>query len=221
MAETEASMIERLHARYSAQIINGSYRQPRYARATHVASTAGAGSVPKRIADYISTDCLMPPESTRTATERSRHWTELNGSIYGHEVKVSRSDWLSELADPTKAEEWARYCHHWYLVAPEGIVRDDLPDGWGLMVPRGNSLVIAVKAPRRDPLPMPPNMTASLARAIAKTESGLSARVAAARALRDFGRQVYSIDPIGGHLLVDQVWEAAEDAAARVERGEA
>ena len=57
--------------------------------------------------------------------------------LVGHELKVSRADWLHELAQPEKAETWFRECHSWYLVAiHESIVLEgELPPGWGLMVP--------------------------------------------------------------------------------------
>lgn len=58
-------------------------------------------------------------------------------TLVGHEVKVSRSDWRSELKHAGKAEFWADACHAWYIVAPTpGIVPvEELPEGWGLMVP--------------------------------------------------------------------------------------
>lgn len=57
--------------------------------------------------------------------------------LVGHELKVSRSDWLHELDQPHKAGAWADECHQWWVVAPDTeVVRvDELPDGWGLMVP--------------------------------------------------------------------------------------
>ena len=56
--------------------------------------------------------------------------------LVGHEIKVSRSDWLHELAQVGKADAWADQCHAWYVVAPAGIVQDgELPPDWGLMVP--------------------------------------------------------------------------------------
>jgi hypothetical protein len=51
-----------------------------------------------------------------------------------HEVKVTRADWLRELADPAKAEAWWHWCHQLWVVTPPGIVHDgELPPGWGLM----------------------------------------------------------------------------------------
>lgn len=64
-------------------------------------------------------------------------FTTASGRILiGHEIKVSRSDWLHELAEVGKADAWADQCHAWYVVAPPGIVKaEELPPDWGLMVP--------------------------------------------------------------------------------------
>ncbi len=57
--------------------------------------------------------------------------------IDGHELKVTRSDWLRELDTPVKADAWWPYCTRWWIVAPPGVVLDgELPAGWGLMEPR-------------------------------------------------------------------------------------
>lgn len=70
--------------------------------------------------------------------------------LVGHEVKVSRADWLHELDQPHKADRWADQCHSWWLVTPDpSIVRDgELPDGWGHMVlPRtGRRLRVIARA---------------------------------------------------------------------------
>lgn len=73
--------------------------------------------------------------------------------LVGHELKVSRADWLHELASPEKAETWFRECHSWYLVAAhESIVHEgELPPGWGLMVPGPSKtrMKVLVKAEQR------------------------------------------------------------------------
>lgn len=171
--ETERSMLDRLNARYGKTYRNGTHEGRQYVRAEHVQSSAGFSYGSTRIADYLAIDLFVP--KVQTAYERKTlRWDERNGSIHGHEVKVSRSDWLTELRDPTKAEAWARHCHHWWLVAPREVVRDDLPDGWGLLVPWRDSLRVVVQAARRDPEPMPVTMIAALTRAVAKTEARLA-----------------------------------------------
>jgi hypothetical protein len=71
--------------------------------------------------------------------------------LVGHEIKVSRADWRKELDTPGKADAWADQCHAWYVVAPSMTIvgPDELPDGWGLLIPNARSSVrmdIIVKA---------------------------------------------------------------------------
>jgi len=78
-------------------------------------------------------------------------FTSASGRILiGHEIKVSRSDWLAELRKVGKADTWADACHAWHVVVPDEAVvkREELPEGWGLMLPpkRGKRMQIAVKA---------------------------------------------------------------------------
>ena len=88
---------------------------------------------------------------------------------HGFEIKVSRSDWLNELKDPFKAQAFIPYCHYWYLViANESMVKkDELPDNWGLLVPRGENLYTITKAKRnKEVKPMPNPMMVSFMRRI-------------------------------------------------------
>ncbi|MDO3312372.1 Uncharacterised protein [Mycobacteroides abscessus subsp. abscessus] len=57
--------------------------------------------------------------------------------LVGHELKISRADWLNELNKPGKADQWADQCHAWYLVVndPAIVKPGELPPGWGLMSP--------------------------------------------------------------------------------------
>ena len=56
--------------------------------------------------------------------------------MIGHEIKVSRGDWLAELSKVGKADWWADACHEWWVVAPsvDVVHPEELPHGWGLMV---------------------------------------------------------------------------------------
>lgn len=77
--------------------------------------------------------------------------------LIGHEVKVTRSDVLAELADPTKAESWAQYCERWWLVVADPALVDglDVPHAWGVMAPpagpRRRTMTIVRPAPPLDP----------------------------------------------------------------------
>lgn len=146
---TERTMLDLLHERYSKVYGNGR----RWAVAEHVKDTAGFAT--RRIADMIAVDC----------------WPSSGIAFHGHEVKVSRSDWLTELRDPDKAETFKRHMDYWWLVVPDtSIVKpDELPEGWGLMVQSGSALRVRRAAPRLTPEPMPKPMLGTLLRATAKT----------------------------------------------------
>jgi len=153
---TERSMLDLIHARYSA--VNPG-NGPRYVVAEHVRNQAGFGGYggdgPLRTADAIVVDL----------------WPSTGNAVHGFEVKVSRSDWLTELKDPGKAEAFRPFVHHWWLVVPDaGIVRNDLPDGWGLLaVGRDGRLRQRIRAPRLKPEPMTASQIAALLRAATKT----------------------------------------------------
>lgn len=86
--------------------------------------------------------------------------------VHGFELKVSRSDWLREMKDTTKAEEIFGFCDHWWLVVGDAsIVKNgELPEPWGLIVPRGDGLYVKKKAPKLDPKPLTRGFFAALAR---------------------------------------------------------
>jgi hypothetical protein len=161
---TETTVTDALHVRYSQ--VHGNGR--RYAVAAGVRSHAGFDA--RRTADYVAMDL----------------WPSKGLALHGHEIKVSRSDWLRELKEPEKAAEFIPYMNHWWLVASDPrIVREgELPEGWGLMVMRGPLLVVASKAPRRDAKPLTPTRLAALLRAVTQTSEHLARQAAA----RDYAR---------------------------------
>ena len=78
--------------------------------------------------------------------------------LVGHELKVSRADWLRELEHVGKADRWADQCHEWWLVTPtpDIVQPGELPAGWGHMVPpargrRFKALVTPTRHTRRNP----------------------------------------------------------------------
>jgi hypothetical protein len=148
---TERDMLDLLLDRYMTRR-PGTYAD-RWVRAEHVRSKL-EGYQTKRIADFIAADKYLSTVA-----------------LHGHEVKVSRSDWLTELRDPDKAEAFKRYMHHWWLVVPSrDIVKPgELPEGWGLMVKSGDRLRAAVPAPRLDPEPLPLELSICLMSAAQKT----------------------------------------------------
>lgn len=148
----EHHMLRLLTERYMAVHGNGI----RYVAASHVRSHAGFDA--RRTADFIAMDL----------------WPSKGLALHGHEVKVSRSDWLTELKDPEKAMEFIPYMDYWWLVVSDAkIVRPgELPDGWGLMAKNGTGLIVKRQAPRRTTEPMPKTMMAAFLRAVAKSSGG-------------------------------------------------
>ncbi len=79
------------------------------------------------------------------------------GRIVGHEIKVTRSDVIAELSDPTKPDPWLKHCSRWWLVVSDPALIDGLtiPDLWGVMAPpsgrRTRSMTILRDAPRLTP----------------------------------------------------------------------
>lgn len=79
------------------------------------------------------------------------------GALIGHEIKVSRSDVLAELADPTKADPWMQFCTRWWLVVSDPALVEglDIPEAWGIMAPpsgrRRRSMTILREAPELTP----------------------------------------------------------------------
>ena len=157
---TERDMLNMLRERYSV-VSQGS--TIRYAYAEHVRSHAGFDA--RRTADFMAMDL----------------WPSTGLALHGHEVKCSRSDWLTELRDPSKAEEFKRYMDYWWLVISDRdmVKKGELPDGWGLMAPADRltrlgerthgCLRVVRPAPRLIPDPLPRTMFAALMRATQKT----------------------------------------------------
>ena len=70
--------------------------------------------------------------------------------LIGCELKSSRSDVTSELANPDKSIGIQQYCDRWYLVVGRDdlVTKDEVPENWGLMVPFRGGLKIAKEAPK-------------------------------------------------------------------------
>lgn len=158
---TERMMLDLLAARYSVDNGNG----PRYVFAEHVRNVSGFGGT--AASEYLGREPRL-----RTADAIAVDlWPSSGNLVHGFEVKVSRSDWLTEMRDPTKADAIRRYCDHWWLVVPVAeIARDGVPEGWGLLaVGSDGRLRVRTQAPRLDREPMPPTFVASLLRAAVRT----------------------------------------------------
>lgn len=86
--------------------------------------------------------------------------------ILGFEIKVSRSDFLSELKDMSKSNEIMSYCDKWYMVVSDAsIVKEgELPKNWGLLVLKDGKLLQKVRPTPQKPELMPLHFTASILR---------------------------------------------------------
>lgn len=95
-------------------------------------------------------------------------WPSKGLHLHGHEIKVSRSDWLREIQDPSKAEAFSKHCHFWWIVAPKGVVKlEELPTAWGLMnVLESGSIRIASAASIRTDAAIDYSLLAAIMRAV-------------------------------------------------------
>lgn len=169
---TEADVLRALATTY-AKRSQGAVDN-RFAFATHVRSGAGFGdNYSVRTADAVAMDL----------------WPSQGLQLHGHEVKVSRSDWLTELKQPEKCEPVKRYMDRWWLVVSDSkiVKQEELPAGWGLMVVRERPFSrwnperrgydrgverycrVAVQAPRLTPELVSRSFMAALLRATTKT----------------------------------------------------
>lgn len=123
-------------------------------------------------------ELLAQVRNTTGYAKRERYADAIAVSVFpsrgvyltGIEIKVSKSDWRKELANPDKANAIQKHCRYWYVAAPKGVVPvDELPDDWGLLECSGNSIV-ATKAPT-DGKPEPPDwlLVASILRNASKS----------------------------------------------------
>lgn len=150
---TTADMHALLRRRYAAVSPGNG---PRYVLAPEVRNQAGFGG-------YFGDGRLRTADLLVMDT-----WQSGPLRLIGHEIKVSRSDWLRELKDPSKAAPFIEVTAEWWLVvADRKIVKDgELPHGWGLMAVAGSQLR-AVVTPTRKPQPtIPTGMLAALMRSV-------------------------------------------------------
>lgn len=83
-------------------------------------------------------------------------WPSRGCKIEGFEIKSYRNDWLRELKKPEKADAFVKFCDHWWVLAgDDSVVKlSEVPETWGLMVPRGGGLGVVKDAPRLTPVPV-------------------------------------------------------------------
>jgi hypothetical protein len=124
---TEGDVLKLLRKKHAAQSGNG----PEWAYLEHVRNAAGFDA--KRTCDAMALSM----------------WPSRGMELHGYEVKVTRSDWRTELRNPAKADVWHGVVDRWWIAAPAKVVpRDELPATWGLIEASDDGrLRVTVQAP--------------------------------------------------------------------------
>lgn len=123
------------------------YAHPEWALCFEVAN--GTGAAARRYADAVAMN-LFPSRGL---------------ALHGFEIKVSKSDFRSEIAKPEKSVDVQQYCDHWWIVAPaEAVDETLLPKTWGWMRVDGARLVVAKQAPELEAKPVTRTFMAALVR---------------------------------------------------------
>lgn len=134
-AKTEGELVRMLEARYSQDSGNGV-----------------SGCVIAQVRDAAGFDSKRSLDAVAMG-----FWPSRGLLIEGFECKSSRSDWLRELKDPSKAEQFIPTLDKFWIVAggPGIVVEAELPPDWGLLVARGDRLVqVRAAEPLRDLTPI-------------------------------------------------------------------
>ncbi len=124
------------------------FPSPAFAYLTQVRNGTGFARKQDRTADAIAVSCYP---------SRGLY-------LIGVEIKVSRSDWRKELADPQKAADMQKYCRYWYIAAQKGVVLlGELPSNWGL-IECDKTARIKIPAPKLECKPLDMLMFCSILR---------------------------------------------------------
>lgn len=112
------------------------YPRDRYALFFDVPDNVGTNQ--QRRADAIAIGC----------------WRSVGHLIDGFELKISRADWLREVASVTKADPFVERCDRWWLVTGSTAIAkaEEIPACWGWMAVTKGGLRVQKPAPR---LPQP------------------------------------------------------------------
>ena len=150
---TEAQIVELLRSRYASLA---------FAFLTQVPN--GTGDCCNRICDAMVMSL----------------WPSKGFTLQGFEIKVNRSDWLSELQQPDKAAAFFIHCHYWWIVCPRGIAKpEECPAEWGIIeVTNAGNLRIKKAASLREPQAVDWPFLAGLLRAASRNASSAELRAA-------------------------------------------
>lgn len=145
------------------------YAHPEWALCFEVANATGSNA--RRYADAVAMN-LFPSRGL---------------ALHGFEIKVSKQDFMSEVANPEKSAAVQQYCDHWWIVAPAKAVDESLlPKTWGWLRVDADRLVVVKQAPDLDAKPVTRAFMAALVRRANEVDASevdklVSARVEALR----------------------------------------
>jgi hypothetical protein len=117
---TEGQLVERLKGRYQGESGNGP-----------------AGCVVAQVRNQAGFD------ASRTIDALGFHfWPSRGLLIDAYECKSSRSDWLREVENPEKADDFTRLVDRFYVIVGRADLAkiDEVPPDWGLLIPHGAGL---------------------------------------------------------------------------------
>ncbi len=102
-------------------------------------------------------------------------WQSRGLDLSAYEIKVNRSDWLSELKKPEKAEEINKYTDFMWLVISDAKIAkmEEIPQKWGLMVYKSEKLWIEKKAERLNPIPITREFLAAMLRVACQSDRNI------------------------------------------------
>ncbi len=91
-------------------------------------------------------------------------WPSRGLHLEGIELKSYRSDWLSELKNPAKAEAIFQHCDFfWLLTENETIAKlEEIPPNWGWLAIKNGKVFTMKEAPKLEPRPLPRSFLAAL-----------------------------------------------------------
>ena len=111
-----------------------------------------------------NTHALIAEVSNKAGFDRSRSldymaisfWPSRGLSIHGIEQKSSRADWLNEVKNPKKSEDFIKHSDRFWLLTTNDKVAElsEIPETWGWMMAKGSKIVTMKEAPKLLPEPI-------------------------------------------------------------------
>lgn len=109
-------------------------------------------------------------------------WPSSGFTRIAYEIKVSRSDFMSELRDPTKRAKALALSNEMWFVAPSSAIRHgEVPDDCGWMEATAGGLRVRKAAPFRNVEPPPMEFIASLLRSASQVSDAAGGKLTLAQ----------------------------------------